>query len=66
MKGFNNKDIHSHLSTDIFGHKVDNVFTKFGDAADEASDNDSNTGHKIGSFLDALTEDIEIKIGKKD
>lgn len=66
MKGFNNKDTHSNLSVDIFGHNVENVFTKLGDAADEASDNDSNTGHKVGSFLDALTDDWEIKIGKKD
>ena len=66
MKGFSNKDIHSNLDIDIFGHKIENVFTKIGDSADEASDNDSNVGHAIGSILDALTEDYEIKIGRKD
>lgn len=66
MKGFSNKDIHSNLDIDIFGHKIENVFTKIGDAADEASETESSAGHIIGSFLDALTDDIEIKIGKKD
>lgn len=66
MKGFNNKNTHGNLSADIFGHKVDDVFTKIGDVVDEASDNDSNTGHKIGSFLDSITDDIEIKVGRKD
>ena len=66
MKSFKNKDTHSNLSINIFGNEIDDVFTKAGDAFDEASDNDSETGHKIGSILDAITEDWEIKIGKKD
>ena len=66
MKGFNNKDKHTNLSIDIFGKKIENVFTKAGDAIDETSDNESDTGHKIGSFLDKITDDLEIKIGKKD
>ncbi len=66
MNGFNNKDGRKNLSIDIFGEKIENVFTKAGDAYDEASDNESGTGHKIGKFLDTITDDWEIKIGKKD
>lgn len=66
MKGFSNKDKHSNLSIDFFGEKIENVFSKAGDAIDEASDNESGTGHKIGKFLDTITDDWEIKIGKKD
>ena len=66
MKSFNNKDVHNNLSIEIFGEKIKDVFTKTGDAYDEASDNDSGTGHKIGKFLDTITDDWEIKIGKKD
>ena len=66
MNSFNNKDKHNKLSIDIFGNKIDDVFTKVGDAIDEASDNDSETGHKTGSFLDAITDDWEIKVGKKN
>lgn len=65
MKSFNNKDTHSNLSINIFGNEIEDVFTKAGDAFDDASDNDSETGHKIGSFLDTITDDLEIKIGKK-
>ena len=66
MNSFNNKDKHNNLSIDFFGTKIDDVFTKAGDAIDDATDNDSETGHKIGSFLDSITDDWEIKIGKKD
>lgn len=66
MKSFKNKDTHSNLSINIFGNEIDDVFTKAGDAYDEASDNESGTGHKIGKFLDTITDDWEIKIGKKD
>ncbi|SKA06951.1 hypothetical protein SAMN02745152_02108 [Treponema berlinense] len=66
MKSFKNKDTHSNLSINIFGNEIDDVFTKSGDAYDEASDNESGTGHKIGKFLDTITDDWEIKIGKKD
>ena len=66
MGFFNNDDKHNNLSIDIFGKKIDDVFTKAGDAIDEASNSDSDTGHKIGSFLYSITNDWEIKIGKKD
>ena len=66
MGFFNNDDKHNNLSIDIFGKKIDDVFTKAGDAIDEASNSDSDTGHKIGSFLDSITNDWEIEIGKKD
>lgn len=66
MNSFNNKDKHNNLSIDFFGTKIDDVLTKAGDAIDDATDNDSETGHKIGSFLDSITDDWEIKIGKKD
>lgn len=62
MKSFKNKDTHSNLSINIFGNEIDDVFTKAGDAYDEASDNESGTGHKIGKFLDTITDDWEIKI----
>ena len=66
MKGFNIKNKHSNLSIEIFGEKIKDVFTKTGDAYDEATGNESGTGHKVGSFLDTITDDLEIKIGKKD
>ena len=66
MKSFTNKDNRKNLSINIFGNEIDDVFTKLGDAIGEVSDDDSETGHKVGSFLDAITDDREIKIGKKD
>ena len=36
MKSFKNKDKHSNLSINIFGNEIDDVFTKAGDAFDEA------------------------------
>lgn len=66
MKSFTNKDNRKNLSINIFDNEIDDVFTKLGDAIGEVSDDDSEIGHKIGSFLDAITDDWEIKIGKKD
>ena len=65
MKSFKNKDTHSNLSINIFGNEIDDVFTKSGDAYDEASDNESGTGHKIGKFLDTITDDWESKSERK-
>ena len=66
MNMFDKKDKRSNLSVDVFGKKFNDVLTTIGDAIDSATGNESGTGHKVGSFLDSLTEDLEIKIGKKD
>ena len=66
MKGFNINDMSKNLTIRIGKNEINDVFTKTGEAIDDVSDNDSEIGHKIGSFLDTITEDWEIKIGKKD
>lgn len=67
MKNINSKDLFKNMSATIFGHKIDNVLTKAGSAIDGLRGEDGEDGKatKIGSILDTLTSDIDIKIGGK-
>ncbi len=67
MKNINSKDLFNNMSATIFGYKIDNVLIKAGSAIDELRGEDGEDGKttKIGSILDTLTSDIDIKIGGK-
>lgn len=52
----------NNLSLSIGDLEIDDVCTRVGEVIDIVTDNEDGLGERIGSVLDSLTDDINIKL----
>lgn len=52
----------NNLSLSIGDWEIDDVCTRVGEVIDIVTDNEDGLGERIGSVLDSLTDDINIKL----
>ena len=54
-----------NMHANIFGHEVNDVFTKIGKAIDKVTGHENGPFTRIGSAIDDLTGDKRITIGSE-